>query len=152
MIEYSIEELLPHASPMILISDVEKIDLTDGKLTAKVIIKPTDIMYQENLNGVPSYAALEYMAQAIGCFVGYHDLKQNKKPGVGFVLGSRKLSVYEPVFLNNEVYFLDISMVFCDESLASFDCVMYKDKKTMAEATINAYRPNDIKEFMEHNI
>ena len=152
MIEYSVEKLLPHKPPMIFISDIEKIDLNKGKLTAKVIIKPTDIMYQESLGGVPSYAALEYMAQAIGCFVGYNDLKTNKTPSVGFVLGSRNLSVYEPVFLNNEVYFLDISMVFCDESLASFDCVMYKDKKAVAEANINAYRPDNVKEFMENNI
>jgi len=152
MPEYNVSQLLPHEPPMIFIKDVEKIDLKEGKLTAKVVIQPTDIMYQESLGGVPSYAALEYMAQAIGCFVGYNDLEKNKKPGIGFVLGSRKLSVYEPVFLNNEVYLLDISMVFCDESLASFDCVMYKDKKTVAEATINAYRPDNIKEFMEHNI
>jgi len=152
MLEYSMDKLLPHEEPMIFISNVEKVDLAKGTLTAKIIIKPTDIMYQESLGGVPSYAALEYMAQAIGCFVGYNDLEKNKKPGIGFVLGSRKLSVYEPVFLNNEVYLLDISMVFCDESLASFDCVMYKDKKTIAEATINAYRPENSQEFMEHNI
>lgn len=144
-----VEKLLPHAAPMIFISEVENVDVEAGTLRAKITIKPSDIMYREDIKGVPSCAALEYMAQAIGCFVGYHDRQKNIEPSVGFVLGTRKLAVHIPVFAVNETYFIDVKAVFCDESIASFDCIIYKDEKAVAEATVNAFRPTDIKEFME---
>ena len=145
-----VEQLLPHSPPMVFISDIENVDLEAGTLRAKISIKPTDIMYQESLKGVPSCAAIEYMAQAIGCFVGYSDqLKGINEPSIGFVLGTRKLSVFIPVFAVNETYYIDIKIAFCDESIASFDCIIYKDDKIVAEATLNAFRPTDIKEFME---
>ena len=144
-------ELLPHQSPMIFISDVLSFDLKEGALVARTHIQKSDVLYQAALNGVPSYAALEYMAQSIGCFVGLYDLENGRKPGVGFVLGSRKLQIYHPVFLLNEDYDIRVKVLFCDENLASFECIMYNEKtnEEFANAIINAYRPDDIDTFMK---
>ncbi|MBR6412540.1 MAG: hypothetical protein IKS41_05215 [Alphaproteobacteria bacterium] len=146
-------ELLPHQAPMIFISDVRSFDIEKGILVAHSHIQESDVLYQKSLNGVPTYAALEYMAQAIGCFVGLYDLEQNpdKKPGVGFVLGSRKLQILKPVFLLDEDYIIKVSALFCDENLASFECIMYNEKTNdvFANAIINAYRPENIDTFMK---
>ena len=143
-------ELLPHRPPMIVISAVEAVDIDDGTLTARVDVHQEDILYQESFGGVPSYAAIEYMAQAIGCFVGYYDLSQGKKPGVGFVLGTRKLEVLAPVLKKGESYLIDVKSLFCDETIASFDCkIKNKDNNLVATAILNAYRPDDIEHFMK---
>ena len=145
-------ELLPHKEPMIFINDVRFADIKQGILTAHSKICQTDVLYQSDISGVPSYAALEYMAQAIGCFVGLYDLDQdpNKKPGVGFVLGTRKLNIQKPILVLDEDFLIDIKVVFYDENIASFDCVMYNEatKEIIATALINAYRPDDIDTFM----
>ena len=146
-------ELLPHQSPMIFISDIRSFDFEKGCLIAHTRIQKSDIMYQMALKGVPTYAALEYMAQSIGCFVGLYDLKQNpdKKPGVGFVLGSRKLQIQKPVFLLDEDYCIDVHALFYDENLASFECIMYNETtgEEFANAIVNAYRPENIDTFMK---
>lgn len=150
--KYTIEELLPHKEPMIFIKDIKSVDVDKGTLTAVIEISETDIIYQQEINGIPSYTALEYMAQAIGCFVGYYDLHKfpDKKPGVGFVLGTRKLTINEPVLFKGSMYYVDVKALFCDENIASFECLLYNVKnETIAEAIVNAYRPSDIQTFMK---
>ena len=146
-------ELLPHKNPMIFISDVRAADIKEGTLTAHSKICQTDVLYQSDIGGVPSYVALEYMAQAIGCFVGLYDIENtpDKQPGIGFVLGTRKLKIQKPILLLDEDFLIDIKIVFFDENIASFDCVMYneKTKEEVATALINAYRPDDIEAFMK---
>lgn len=146
-------ELLPHQAPMIFISSIRSFDMKKGILLAHTHIQKSDVLYQKSLNGVPAYSALEYMAQAIGCFVGIYDLEQDpdQKPGVGFVLGSRKLQIRRPVLLADEDYCIQINALFCDENLASFECIMYNEKtnEEFANAIINAYRPENIDTFMK---
>ncbi len=149
-------ELLPHKSPMILISDIRSFDIEKGILVAHTHIQKKDVLYQSEINGIPTYAALEYMAQSIGCFVGLYDLQKdpNKKPGVGFVLGSRKLQIQKPVLEENQDYCIKVCALFCDDNLASFECIMYNEKtnEEFANAIINAYRPENIDTFMKEYI
>ncbi len=144
------QELLPHEKPMIFISAVEAVNVDEGTLLARINISQNDIMYQSSIDGVPSYAAIEYMAQTIGCFVGYYDLAHGRKPGVGFVLGTRKLKVFKSFFKRNESYFIDIKALFHDQQMASFDCqITDKDGNEFANSILNAYRPDDIEHFMK---
>ena len=147
------KELLPHANPMIFISAVEAVDVNKGTLLARIDVTQNDIMYQVSIDGVPSYAAIEYMAQTIGCYVGYYDLEHNRKPGVGFVLGTRKLKVFESCFKKGESYFVNIQALFHDQQMASFECqITDKNGNVFANAILNAYRPDDIEHFMKEYI
>jgi len=146
-------ELLPHKDPMIFISDIRSFDLKNGFLIAHVKIKQSDILFQSNIGGVPSYAALEYMAQSVGCFVGLYDLEKNpnNKPAVGFVLGSRRLQINVPVFKLDEDYLVKVNMLFCDETIASFECLMYNENtdEQVASAIVNVYRPESVSAFIK---
>ena len=146
-------ELLPHQEPMIFISDIRSFSIDKGFLLAHIHIQKTDVLYQESKKGVPSYSALEYMAQSIGCFVGLYDLEKDphKKPGVGFVLGTRNLKIFRPVLELDKDYLIKVNALFCDNNLASFDCLMYNEEteEKMASAIINAYRPESIDSFMK---
>lgn len=155
MIEHDMEKILPHRTPMIFISDVRKCSLEENNLIAEADIKSSDILYQDNIKGVPAYAALEYMAQAIGCFIGHYDLLQDPEaePGVGFVIGTRKLKTYLPVFKVNNRYYISVKSIFFDDTIASFDCKMYDNEDNIAaEAILNAYRPTDIETFMREKV
>ena len=41
--------------------------------------------------------------------------------------------------------------LFCDKNMASFDCQIMDDKDNIvASGVLNAFRPDDIKDFMEN--
>ncbi|MBO4745564.1 MAG: hypothetical protein J5613_00645 [Alphaproteobacteria bacterium] len=152
MKDYNISDLLPHRPPMQLITAVESVDFDAQKLVARVDITRDDIMFDENIGGVPSWISLEYMAQAIGCFIGAADREQNPDsvPVVGFVLGSRKLSVDIPTYLVDQSYFVHVTALFFDKNIANFDCQIYNsNNQLVASGAINVFRPDDIKQFME---
>lgn len=152
MVEYNISELLPQRPPMQFITAIESVDFDAGNLVARVDVTPQDLLYMSDINGVPSWAALEYMAQSIGCFIGCQDRHNNPSgaPAVGFVLGSRKLSVNVPTFNVDESYYIHVSALFCDSNIASFECTIYnQNNESVANGALNVYRPDDIKKFME---
>lgn len=152
MKKYNISDLLPHRPPMQFITDIESIDFNAQNLVARVDITPDDLMYDKNLGGVPSWISLEYMAQAIGCFIGAADYEQDPttKPAVGFVLGSRKLSINIPAYIVGQGYFVHVSGTFCDKNIANFDCEIYNSENNLvASGAINVFRPDDIKQFMD---
>ena len=114
MSKYDLTKLIPQRSPMIFLSDVEEFDYENKTLVARLDVRDTGIMFDKNLGGIPSWASLEFMAQSVACFVGLSDLHDdpNAAPVVGFVLGSRKLSVSRPVYLVNHSYFVRVVSLF----------------------------------------
>ncbi len=152
MKEYNISDLLPHRSPMQFITAIESVDFEKQTMITRIDITPQDLMYDANLGGVPSSISLEFMAQSIGCFIGAADLEKtpDNKPAVGFVLGSRKISVNIPTYLVGKSYFVHVESVFCDKNIANFECQIYNQENNLvATGAINVFRPDDIQQFMD---
>ena len=152
MEKYDLTKLIPQRAPMVFLSGVEKFDYDNQTLVTRVDIRDTDLLYDASIGGVPSCASLEFMAQSIACCVGLNDLHNHpgKEPVVGFVLGSRKISVLSPVYLVNHSYFVHIKSMFCDDNIASFDCqIVDENNNLIANGALNAFRPDDIQTFME---
>ena len=149
---HEIEKLLPHRSPMLLITAIESVDFDGKELVARIDVSNKDIMYQRDIDGVPSCAALEYMAQSIGCYIGLEDLRKdaNAAPVVGFVLGSRSIDINVPFFKTGESYFVHVNSLYNDNNIASFECKIYnQNKECLAKGALNVFRPDDITTFME---
>jgi predicted hotdog family 3-hydroxylacyl-ACP dehydratase len=154
MSKYDLTKIIPQRAPMIFLSDVEEFDYENQSLVARVDVSETDLLFDKNMGGIPSWASLEFMAQSVAAFVGLGDLHNNPdaSPAVGFVLGSRKLSVLKPVYLVGHSYFIHVKSMFCDQNIASFDCkIVDEDNNVVAAGALNAFRPDDIKQFMESN-
>lgn len=152
MEKYTISDLIPQRPPMQLITAIESLDLEKQTLVARVDVTTGDLMYDAALGGVPSWVSLEYMAQAIACFIGANDLASapDAEPVIGFVLGSRKLSVNIPAYLAGQSYYIDIVSSFCDKNIANFECQIYnQDKQVVASGAVNVFRPDDIHKFMD---
>ena len=64
---YRIEDLLPHAHPMILLDEVTTIG--QGTLSAALTIRP-GVPFFEAGRGVAAHVAIEWMAQTCGAYVG----------------------------------------------------------------------------------
>ena len=63
---YSIEELLIHRPPMLLLDKV--VGYNEAEVVASVIITESSLLLTPE--GVPGHVAIEYMAQACGAYAG----------------------------------------------------------------------------------
>lgn len=141
--EDSLDALLPQAEPMILLSGYEP-QKEERVVDAWVDVSPSSPFYEVELGGVPGCVALEYMAQAMALCVGFLRQRNGLKPKIGFVLGSRKLTVTVPCFRSGERYRVRAECTYQDESFGSFDCtIIEKSGAVVASAQMTAFQPDD---------
>lgn len=142
-VKYSLEELLPHDHPMILISRIDSYDTSTNQIESSVDIDNNSLFWDDSIEGVPSYLALEYMAQTIAGLSGIYSCLQGTKPMLGFVLGSRKIDLKVDRFTKGS-YKVVCKEVFSDSSFASFDCRLLLDGIELVSSILNTYRLKDL--------
>ena len=148
-----LDELLPHRPPMVLIDAVESFDAEAKRLVARVTIGENQLFFDGQ--GVPNWAAIEYMAQTAAALVGYYD--KHVAPGQparpGLLLGTRKLDLKLERFEAGKTYHVVAENAFSDSDAASFVCRIEDDTgATVATANLNAYRPPDMEQFLKEQV
>jgi predicted hotdog family 3-hydroxylacyl-ACP dehydratase len=141
-----IAKFLPHDGPMVLLDSL--LECLDESVHATVTIKEEAPFCEQG--NVPSYVALEYMAQAIAAWNGYHAHQHQEKPKIGFLLGSRSLTLLVPAFAVGETLDIYGQCQYNDGEMASFACWIEKNKKRIAEATLNVYQPKHMTFFKDN--
>lgn len=138
----ALADLLPQADPMILLTDYE-LPSSENAVTAFVTVSPSSPFYDAELDGVPGCVTLEYMAQTMALCTGFYRRTYNLKPKVGFLLGSRRLTISVPRFARGETYRIAVVCTYTDESFGSFDCTITDSSgQTVAEGTLTAFQPD----------
>jgi predicted hotdog family 3-hydroxylacyl-ACP dehydratase len=142
--DVAIGDLLPHKPPMILVDEV--VEFREDLIHTRIVIREGIPFFKEGR--VPSYVALEYMAQTIGVWSGLKLRQQGKKLQVGFLLGTRRLNLQISFF--NERITLNIygQPKYSDGEMASFYCWVEIEGKTVAEASLNVYQPQSIEQVL----
>lgn len=152
VVPWSLEDLLPHRAPMILLDAIESFDPEARRLTAKVTITPEQIFFFKGENGVPNWVAIEYMAQASALLAGGWDrhVAPDRPARPGLLLGTRKLELKCACFAAGKTYHVSAEDVFSDADAASFACTIVDDEGAeVAAASLNAYRPPDLEQFLK---
>ena len=138
-----LDDVLPHRKPMVLIDEIVAFDAAAGSLTAAVTATRE---WCEN------WTAIEFMAQTAAALAGKVDrLGGYEGPArPGFLLGTRRLDLDLDRFEIGARYLVTATCAFSDAETASFECVVTqaRDGAVVAKATLNAYRPQDIRGFM----
>ena len=143
--------LLPHRPPMVLLDGVESFDDAGRSLVAFVKITPDSPFFVLG-SGVPSWVAIEYMAQAAAALVGRFDqlTVPDAPPRPGFLLGTRKLLLDLEHFEEGATYRIFAGEIFSDGAAAAFECrISDSSGKVVASASLNAFRPQDLSEFIK---
>ena len=137
---YAMVDLLPHEPPMILLDRVVAHD--EDFIHATVTIRKGAPFFADG--EIPSYIALEYMAQAVGAWNGLQARQHHKKPKLGFLIGSRRLTLDIPSF--KEGLALDVygQAVYKDKEMASFDCWIEVQGQRVVSAALNVFQPKTI--------
>lgn len=134
-----ISDLLPHKDPMIMVDHVQ--DFQDDSIHVMLTIRP-GIPFFEN-GEVPSYVAIEYMAQAVAAWNGLILRKYNLPPRIGFLLGTRKLTLTQPSFEEGDILHIFGQSKYSDGEMASFECRIEIAGKQVASANLNVFQPEN---------
>ena len=144
--KYDILELVPHAVPMCLIDRLSACDAET--VTAEVRIT-ADTMFLEN-GSVDSWVGIEYMAQAIAAWAGYHAQEGGNPVKIGFLLGSRRYFAHVPGFALGSTLSIFAERELEDASgLSAFACRITCDEKVVVEAIITVFQPENAAEFLK---
>lgn len=146
----NISKMLPHDYPMVLIDKVTEFDSENHYVVSSTTIKESMPFFDKTINGMSSVVGIEFMAQTIGC---YSYLKRKKiKPRMGFLLGTRMYNNSIEFFENGKTYTIKAEEVYNDNKLCAFGCQIFdENQEEIACATINAYQPENIEEYLNKN-
>lgn len=147
---YSLEQLLPHDHPMILLSRF--IDADEHSVRTEVEIATDSPFYQATLQAVPAYVGLEYMAQTIACYAGANALHKGDAVKIGFLLGCRKYAPTVTQFaLGTRLQLRAEKVVSEDSGLSVFLCEISANGTLLVQANLNVFQPENhldwLKEF-----
>ncbi len=138
MIPWPIERLLPHAAPMLLLDEALRYD--EDSVTAAVTLGPDHLFATPD--GVPAHLGIELMAQTCGIWAGAHAMASGGAVRVGYLLGSRRYTAARPWFRIGERLEITATVVFRDQGMGVFDCLIFSDGETVAEAQLSVYQPD----------
>ncbi|NQZ08538.1 MAG: 3-hydroxylacyl-ACP dehydratase [Algicola sp.] len=140
MNSYSIEQVLPHRQPMILIDSLCQYD--DESAICSVKITESSLFYDSSQQAVPSYIGVEYMAQAIAALAGADALDANLEVEIGYLLGSRKYQPTTAWFALGSDLNIHVSRLYEEDSgLRVFQCQIKHNSENLVDAKINVFLP-----------
>jgi len=137
-----ISELVMHAKPMLLID--RAVIATETSMTAEIDISANS-MFCVPSKGVPGYVGIEYIAQTVAAYSGWRVRKANPEavPRVGYLLGSRKVTLSREWFPLHHTLSVYVSNVFEDGEMGVFDGEIRLGEEILVAARINVYQPKD---------
>jgi predicted hotdog family 3-hydroxylacyl-ACP dehydratase len=141
---YPVELVLPHRQPMIWIDEV--VARRSDSIVATVTIRPTDLLFQAG-KGIPSYVAIEWMAQTCAAFAGSQALDEETAVKIGFLLGTRDFRATESWFAEGTPFHVTAQLAYHDAEMANFACEVAESLEgpVVATASLNVFHPRDAK-------
>ncbi|WP_444998347.1 ApeP family dehydratase [Aliikangiella sp. IMCC44359] len=146
--QYTVGELIPHSDPMVLLDKV--VEQSEQSLTAEITIREESRFYDLQEQGVPTWVAIEYMAQAIAALAGVRSKLNNEPINLGFLLGTRKFHIINQFLPADKTYQIEVEQLYMDDSgLASFDCIIRSGEEVYGKAKLNVFETDDVQAIIE---
>lgn len=136
----NIADLVPHATPMILVDKLMAVD--QQSIHTQVMIKADELFFNPESQSVPGYVGIEYMAQSIAAWSGCQARQKGEPPAVGFLLGSRRYHSECSDFPLDQTLDIYAEQVMENNGMAVFQCRIESQGKILASAQLNAFVPS----------
>lgn len=141
MVSVPLDELVAHRPPMRFLDRVLEVD--ESNAVAETVVTPNNPLFVPG-RGLPAYAGLEMMAQAIAAIDGMKRKLEGLPPKIGFLLGCRRYEVSCNDFAENARLRIVAKMVFSDGAMFAFECrIEGADGVELARANMSVYAPAD---------
>jgi predicted hotdog family 3-hydroxylacyl-ACP dehydratase len=132
-----IGELLPHGPRMTLLDRLESYTPTRSVVAAHIDARC--VFFDET--GVPAWAGIEYMSQAVAAHAGYEARLRGEPPAVGFVLGTRVYESLVDEFPSGCTLSIGVEPQALEGGFGAFMCAI-EIERVIARAVVNVYRPS----------
>lgn len=127
-------QLLPHRGPAVLIDEILHQDAAGIRVRAAITAGHP---FFEAGHGVPAWAGIEMMAQAVAAHAGLLGQRVGRGPRPGMLLGTRRYRADVAWFAEGEALDIYAATAFGQEGgMAACDCRIACDGRILAEATI----------------
>ncbi|MDG3087541.1 hotdog family protein [Vibrio hannami] len=138
-----VKDLLPHEASMAFIDRL--IDVDETSVHCQVDVSESNLFFDKETNGIPAYVGIEFMAQTIAAWSGYHAWRVQNPPPVGFLLGSRRYNTDVSAFESGSLLDVYAEQVMEDNGMAVFTGRIEHDGKSVAQCQLNVYVPSEEK-------
>ena len=149
-LQWTVEELVPHAGRMRLLDRV--LGSEGDALTAELTISADDLFFDSMGpgTGVGGWVGIEYMAQAVAAWAGVQVRREGSAPKIGFLLGSRNYQSSRASFSAGEKLRISVQREFqADNGLGQFDCRIEIEGENVASAKLTVFGPPDPTAFLK---
>jgi predicted hotdog family 3-hydroxylacyl-ACP dehydratase len=145
-VPYRVEDLVPHRGPMSLLDSIE--DYGEDWLRAGLILHPASAF--AGPTGVPGWAGIEYMAQAASAFGGIEQVQRGESPSIGLLIGSRYYRcMVDTIPFETPLQVLARIALRDSEDFAAYECTLSAGERRLADCTLKAYRPRDLRTLLQ---
>lgn len=148
-----LSDLLPHKPPMVLLSDFVHADTEH--VVCRVNIEAQSPFFDAQIQGVPVYVGIEYMAQTVAAYSGAQSHRSGQSPKVGFLLGTRKYHAQASFFELGQQLAVQATKVIEDSSgLSVFDCEItdVQSSQLLVSAKLNVFQPDDVTNWLQEKV
>ena len=139
----SVGQLLPHDEPMILID--RALDIQQDTIHCQVDIGDKNPFFNAESQTIPAYVGIEFMAQSVAAWSGYHAMQQGQEPPIGFLLGSRRYTSHCDHFNQGQILDVYAEKMMEDSGMAVFTARIEFEQQTVASCQLNVYVPSEEK-------
>ena len=145
-----IEEILPHRDPMLLLDCVLSFDAQ----TASAQYAPRRAAWYADANGdMPAWIGVELMAQTVAVHNSLLRRSQGLLPKQGALLGTRRFTSNEGVFVAGQPLVTHTQMIYREASgMGAYECTIALDGVMLASATLIVFEPEDFSTFVQASL
>ncbi len=145
---YPLASLLPQTGVMCLLDRL--LEVSDESAKAQLQISRNSLFSLPD-GSVPAWVGLEYMAQTIAAWSGYHCLRQGEQIRIGLLLGTRHYDSRSPVFRPGSVLTIRAHKLFeAANHMCVFECVI-EEAGELARARLNVLLPPDLRPYLQNH-
>jgi len=130
-----LETILPHKGKMLLLNRIIEYN-NDHSIIAEYDITGNCIFYDPAIDGVPAWAAFEFMAQAISALSGIRSREKGEKPKLGFILSIPSMRMEIPFFKNGSLVEVRVKETDCTDMIYSFNGAAFLEGRKVMEGSL----------------
>ena len=142
---YPIEALLPQSRSMVLLDRV--VEAGDEHIVVELTVRD-DGLFSSPEHTVPAWVGLEYMAQSVAAFSGFHKKRRGESIQLGFLLGTRYFKSDVDHFPCGTLLRVRAEKIIeAANDMSVFDCTL-EGANILATSKLNVLLPQDAKKFL----
>lgn len=136
----SLDDVLTHQAPMRLLDEL--IEVGSKHVHCRVTASADCLFYDPAINAIPGWIGIEFMAQTVAAWSGFHAWQQSMPPSIGFLLGSRRYQTDIAHFNLGDIIDVHAEHLLENNGIAVFMCRIKLQGKIVASAQLNAFIPS----------